>query len=95
MLDIVTAHDEEPLARPHHQGLDDGKALVGRRPGDAGHAEAAGEKAGAADHGQNQQKGAEIPKEIDEPVPPEHFKAVAQVIGYVLRLKGKLPARAS
>lgn len=32
--------------------------------------------------------------EIDEPVPPEHFKAVAQVIGYVLRLKGKLPARA-
>lgn len=33
--------------------------------------------------------------EIDEPVPPEHFKAVAQVIGYVLRLKGKLPARAS
>jgi len=33
--------------------------------------------------------------EIDEPIPPEHFKAVAQVIGYVLRLKGKLPARAS
>ena len=33
--------------------------------------------------------------EIDEPVPPEHFKAVAQVIGYVLRLQGKLPARAS
>jgi len=32
--------------------------------------------------------------EIDEPVPPEHFKAVAQVIGYVLRLQGKLPARA-
>jgi flagellar biosynthetic protein FlhB len=31
--------------------------------------------------------------EIDEPVPPEHFKAVAQVIGYVFRLKGKLPAR--
>ncbi|HUE64031.1 MAG TPA: flagellar biosynthesis protein FlhB [Rhizomicrobium sp.] len=31
--------------------------------------------------------------EIDESVPPEHFKAVAQVIGYVLRLKGRLPAR--
>jgi len=29
--------------------------------------------------------------EIDEPVPPEHFKAVAQVIGYVMRLQGKLP----
>jgi flagellar biosynthesis protein FlhB len=33
--------------------------------------------------------------EIDDPVPPEHFKAVAQVIGYVMRLQGKLPARAS
>jgi len=31
--------------------------------------------------------------EIDEPVPPEHFKAVAQVIGYVFRLQGKVPAR--
>jgi len=31
--------------------------------------------------------------EIDDPVPPEHFKAVAQVIGYVMRLQGKLPAR--
>jgi flagellar biosynthetic protein FlhB len=30
--------------------------------------------------------------EIDEPVPPEHYKAVAQVIGYVLRLQGKLKA---
>jgi flagellar biosynthesis protein FlhB len=28
--------------------------------------------------------------ELDEPVPPEHFKAVAQVIGYVFRLQGKL-----
>jgi flagellar biosynthetic protein FlhB len=28
--------------------------------------------------------------EIDEPVPPEHYKAVAQVIGYVMRLQGKL-----
>ena len=33
--------------------------------------------------------------EIDEPVPPEHFKAVAQVIGYVFRLQGKIPARAN
>jgi flagellar biosynthesis protein FlhB len=33
--------------------------------------------------------------EIDEPVPAEHFKAVAQVIGYVFRLQGKMPARAS
>jgi flagellar biosynthetic protein FlhB len=32
--------------------------------------------------------------EIDEPVPAEHFKAVAQVIGYVFRLQGKMPARA-
>jgi flagellar biosynthetic protein FlhB len=30
--------------------------------------------------------------EIDEPVPPEHYKAVAQVIGYVMRLKGKIRA---
>src|SRR3954465_2875624 len=33
--------------------------------------------------------------EVDEPVPAEHFKAVAQVIGYVFRLQGKMPARAS
>jgi len=30
--------------------------------------------------------------EIDEPVPAEHFKAVAQVIGYVCRLQGKIKA---
>jgi len=30
--------------------------------------------------------------EIDEVVPPEHYKAVAQVIGYVMRLTGKLRA---
>lgn len=30
--------------------------------------------------------------EIDEPVPAEHFKAVAQVIGYVFRLQGKIKA---
>ena len=29
--------------------------------------------------------------EVDEPVPAEHFKAVAQVIGYVFRLQGKIP----
>jgi flagellar biosynthetic protein FlhB len=28
--------------------------------------------------------------EIDEDVPPEHYKAVAEVIGYVMRLKGGL-----
>jgi|SRR5579859_2633921 len=33
--------------------------------------------------------------EIDDPIPPEHFKAVAQVIGYVMRLQGKLPVRAN
>jgi len=29
--------------------------------------------------------------EIDETIPPEHYKAVAQVIGYVLKLTGKRP----
>ena len=28
--------------------------------------------------------------EVDEVIPPEHFKAVAQVIGYVMRLTGKM-----
>ena len=28
--------------------------------------------------------------EVDEAVPPEHYKAVAQVIGYVMRLNGKI-----
>jgi flagellar biosynthetic protein FlhB len=28
--------------------------------------------------------------ELDEAVPQEHFKAVAQVIGYVMRLTGKM-----
>jgi len=32
--------------------------------------------------------------EIGEEIPTEHFKAVAEIIGYVLRLKGKLPGRA-
>jgi len=31
--------------------------------------------------------------EIDEVIPPEHYKAVAEIIGYVFRLKGKMPAR--
>ena len=30
--------------------------------------------------------------EPDEAIPPEHYKAVAQVIGYVMRLSGKLKA---
>lgn len=29
--------------------------------------------------------------DIDEQVPPQHFKAVAQVIGYVMRLRGQRP----
>lgn len=29
--------------------------------------------------------------DVDEEIPPEHFKAVAEVIGYVMRLKGQLP----
>jgi flagellar biosynthetic protein FlhB len=28
--------------------------------------------------------------EVDEAVPPEHYKAVAQVIGYVMRLSGAM-----
>ncbi len=35
--------------------------------------------------------------EVDDEVPPEHYRAVAQVIGYVMRLKGKVrrqPTRA-
>jgi flagellar biosynthetic protein FlhB len=30
--------------------------------------------------------------EVDEPIPVEHYKAVAQVIGYVMKLSGKLRA---
>ena len=33
--------------------------------------------------------------EIDEAVPPEHYKAVAQVIGYVMRLQRENAARAN
>jgi flagellar biosynthetic protein FlhB len=28
--------------------------------------------------------------ELDEEIEPEHYKAVAEIIGYVMRLKGKL-----
>ena len=31
--------------------------------------------------------------ELDQEIPPAHYKAVAEIIGYVMRLKGKLPAR--
>jgi flagellar biosynthetic protein FlhB len=31
--------------------------------------------------------------DLDEEIPPEHYKAVAEVIGYVLRLQGKLKPR--
>lgn len=31
--------------------------------------------------------------EIDQEIPPEHYKAVAEVIGYVMQLEGKLGAR--
>jgi flagellar biosynthetic protein FlhB len=29
--------------------------------------------------------------ELDQPIPPQHYTAVAEVIGYVMRLRGKLP----
>ncbi len=32
--------------------------------------------------------------EVDEEVPPEHYRAVAEVIGFVLRRRGSLPKRA-
>lgn len=31
--------------------------------------------------------------EIDQEIPPEHYKAVAQVIGYVMKIKGRLARR--
>jgi flagellar biosynthetic protein FlhB len=31
--------------------------------------------------------------EIDQEIPPEHYKAVAEIIGYVMRLKKGVPAR--
>ncbi len=29
--------------------------------------------------------------DLDQEIPPEHYKAVAEIIGYVFRLKGKMP----
>ena len=29
--------------------------------------------------------------EVDQEIPPKHFKAVAEIIGYVFRLNGKMP----
>ena len=29
--------------------------------------------------------------ELDEKIPPEHYKAVAEVIGFVMRLRGEMP----
>lgn len=31
--------------------------------------------------------------DLDQAVPAEHYKAVAEIIGYIMRLKGKLPGR--
>ena len=31
--------------------------------------------------------------EIDEEIPPEHYKAVAEVIGFVMRLRRAVPTR--
>lgn len=31
--------------------------------------------------------------ELDEEIPPEHYKAVAEIIGYVMRLRGELPSK--
>jgi flagellar biosynthetic protein FlhB len=33
--------------------------------------------------------------DVDEEIPPEHFKAVAEVIGFIMRKRGDLPAQAS
>jgi flagellar biosynthetic protein FlhB len=32
--------------------------------------------------------------DVDQQIPPEHYKAVAEIIGYVFRLQGKLKSRA-
>ena len=31
--------------------------------------------------------------DLDQQVPPEHYKAVAEIIGYIMRLKDKMPGR--
>ena len=33
--------------------------------------------------------------DIDEEIPAEHFKAVAEVIGFIMRKRGDLPSNAS
>ncbi len=33
--------------------------------------------------------------DLDSEVPPEHYKAVAEIIGYVMRLKGRMPKAAA
>jgi flagellar biosynthetic protein FlhB len=33
--------------------------------------------------------------EIGEEIPPEHYKAVAEIVGYVFRLQGKLKPQAA
>jgi flagellar biosynthetic protein FlhB len=33
--------------------------------------------------------------ELDQEIPSEHYKAVAEIIGYVMRLKGKMPGQAA
>ena len=33
--------------------------------------------------------------DVNEEIPPEHFKAVAEVIGFIMRKRGVLPAQAS
>lgn len=32
--------------------------------------------------------------ELEDEIPPEHYKAVAEIIGYVMRLRGELPGQA-
>jgi len=66
MLDIVAAQDQQTLARRDHQTFDHRKPLDAGGLGDAGHAEAARQQAGTADHRQHQEQGAEITKNIDE-----------------------------
>ena len=65
MFDIVAADDEKLLPRSHHQGLDNGETFFGRCARDAGHAEAAGKKARASDHGQDEKQRAEVAEDID------------------------------
>ena len=65
MFDIVAAHDEKPLARPDHQGLDDRKTFVIDRLGDARHTPFARRKTRGADEGKNQEEGADIAQNFE------------------------------